>query len=74
METRIHMCINIAGAIRNKAFSGFTDDNGKPCTRKEAEEFLKSELLKGRRVLPMAECEGFDFQTGCPGHPINSEP
>jgi hypothetical protein len=23
----------------------------------------------GRRVLPMSdECEGFDYQTGCPGH------
>lgn len=30
---------------------------------------LCDELAKGRRVLPLGECDNFDYQTGCQGHP-----
>ena len=43
-------------------------DNGKECTDKEARDYLKECLNKGYKVIPFGECEGFDYQTGCPGH------
>jgi hypothetical protein len=43
--------------------------HGTAATRTEAIEWLYDELAKGRRVLPMGPpCEGFSYETGCPGH------
>ncbi len=73
--TTRHMCMNIAGALRNpQSLKSFTHDNGIPCTVAEARDFLRMEQYKGRRVIPLGEpCEGFDYQTGCPGHPMSKE-
>lgn len=69
-----HMSCNIAGLIRNtgkKSMKGFmSDENGKDLTDKEVRDYLRECLDKGYRVLPMGECEGFNYQTGCPGHEI----
>ena len=67
-----HMSCNIKGLLRNtgkKSMKGFfTMDNGKDCTDKEARDYLKECLDEGYKVIPFGECEGFDYQTGCPGH------
>ena len=62
------MCMDIEGALRNKSFGGFTNDDGTPCSKKDVKKFLQEQLSLGRRVIPLGKCEGFDYQTGCPGH------
>lgn len=69
------MSICIAGVLRwpDKTLADlFTEPDGQKRTGKYVRDFLKLQQAKGRRVLPMGddECEGFDYQTGCPGHPI----
>jgi hypothetical protein len=43
----------------------------------EAWNALADELAKGHRVIPVGDaCEGFSYQTGCPGHetsPVRSD-
>jgi len=65
-----HMCVDVAGALRNRSFSGMLDaDTGRELTRAEAKAALEKLLAQGVRVLPMAkECDGFSDQKGCPGH------
>lgn len=67
------MCIDVRGAIRNfnpREWRGtVTDDNGRELTIPEIKEWLMDELAKGRRVIPLGKpCEGFSYETGCPGH------
>lgn len=50
-------------------------------TRKDGTRFsageLKAEFIKmlgeGKKVIPIGECDNFDFETGCKGHPITEE-
>ena len=65
-----HCCMSIEGAIRNaKMLKGcITVDGYTLQTVKEIRDFMKGELAKGRRVLPMCRCSNFDYQTGCKGH------
>ena len=65
-----HMCISIDGAILNaKTLKGcITVDGYTLQTVKEIRDFMKGELAKGRRVLPMGKCSNFCYQTGCKGH------
>lgn len=64
------MSLNVKGALRNKFFVGFTDDKGRELTSKQAEAYLRICEFEGKRVIPISasNCEGFNFQTGCPGH------
>ena len=68
----IHMCLDIQGGINNaKMLKGAITVDGKTLkTVKEVKDFLRGQLALGRRVLPMGECDNFDYQTGCKGHPI----
>lgn len=71
--TTHHTCLDIRGAIRNgKKFlwtGMFLHDDGRKMNAAEAMETLLDELSKGRKVLPVGEpCEGFSYDTGCPGH------
>lgn len=65
-----HMCMSIDGAILNaKTLKGcITVDGYTLQTVKEIRDFMKGELAKGRRVLPMGKCSNFCYQTGCKGH------
>jgi hypothetical protein len=69
-----HVSMNIAGALRNfgkRSMAGLiTEDNGAEWTDKMVRDYLAECLAKGWRVIPCGDCEGFDYQTGCPGHPI----
>lgn len=74
MIVRRHMTINIEGALRNKKILNcFTDDNEKPMHPADVRKYLKQCLKEGKRVIPLSgePCEGFDYQTGCPGHVIS---
>ena len=73
MKMKMHMCINIEGAIANaKDLKGcITTDDGKVLnTIKEIEDFFRGQQAMGRKVLPLCDCDNFDYQTGCKGHII----
>ena len=61
----LHVRMDIAGAIRNRAFDCFTDDNGDAVPVREAEAGLKARLAAGEKYFPMCDCPDFDPQTGC---------
>ena len=65
-----HCCMSIDGAIINaKMLKGCITVDGRTLeTVKEIRDFMKGELAKGRRVLPMGKCSNFCYQTGCKGH------
>lgn len=71
----IHCCLDIRGGMRNaRMLKGcITVDGRRLDTVQEIRNFLQSQLDLGRRVLPMGDCEGFDYQTGCPGHYVEVE-
>lgn len=76
MKQIIHMCIDIAGALSyygKKSMRGLIkEDNGAEWTDKMVKDYFKKCLAEGKKVLPIsdANCKGFDYQTGCPGHPV----
>jgi hypothetical protein len=66
------MQMSIEGALRrtNKQLNGIMEtDDGKVLTGAQARKYLLECLAKGWRVIPCGDCEGFDYQKGCPGHP-----
>lgn len=71
-----HMCVDIQGALRRsdkELVRLFTDPDGVKRSGRYVRDFLKLELMRGKRVLPIGdECVGFDYVNGCPGH-INEE-
>jgi hypothetical protein len=78
MATQFHLCLDIRGALKNKlgkkSLKGlFHKDNGKSCTHEEAQDYLFDCLAKGWEVLPIGECENFDYKTGCRGHKIDND-
>jgi len=48
-------------------------DGTKFASVEEFKNSLYDELAKGHEVIPMGECEGFDYKTGCPGHDSSQE-
>lgn len=72
MGRRIHCCLSIAGGIKNaKDLRGCIAVDGKTLqTTAEVKNFLQGQLDMGRRVLPMGDCDNFDYQTGCKGHDV----
>ncbi len=66
----MHTCMNVSGAIKNaKSLKGCIEENGETLeTVAEIRACLNRHLAAGRRVLPLCDCLGFSFQTGCPGH------
>ncbi len=73
MSHYMHLCLDIRGAIQGTGWK-CVSRGGKPAKKAEAIEYLMDRLAEGKRVLPMAACEGFDFQNGCPGHEEADEP
>lgn len=68
----IHCCLDIKGGIMNaRMLKGvITVDGNTLNTVKEIRSFLQEQLDMGRRVLPMGDCDNFDYQTGCKGHTV----
>ena len=76
MKTTYHLCMSIDGAIENaRMLKGcITTDDGKTLqTVAEIRQFLYGQKALGRRVLPMCDCDNFDYQTGCRGHKQEEE-
>lgn len=68
----VHCCIDIRGMLwwpKRRLRGLMVDDAGKRLTPEQAREYLLDQIALGRRVLPLGgECEGFSYETGCPGH------
>jgi hypothetical protein len=65
---KYHLCLDIRGALNNGRTDGFRHDDGRPMTKQEGRDALYDELAKGRRMIPLGECDNFDYQKGCLGH------
>ena len=73
MSKRIHLCVDIRGLLNNTRFpSGYrnliANDDAEMLSPHAAREALYDHLAQGHKVLPTCDCEGFSYQTGCPGH------
>lgn len=67
-----HLSLSVRGALTNwtKKDMGrlLQHDDRRTMTASEAREALLEELSKGHEVVPMGECNNFDFKKGCLGH------
>lgn len=72
MKRRIHMCLSLSGALKNwdkRTWSSVAKDNNMSVSELK-DEFIKM-IAEGKKVIPMhEECEGFSYETGCPGHEV----
>ena len=75
MKRIIHMSLNIDGGIQNaRLLKGCITVDGRVLnTVKEIRAFLYEQKAMGRKVLPMGDCDNFDYQTGCMGHQVEAE-
>mgnify|MGYP000946287301 CR=1 FL=1 len=74
----LHMCADIRGLLENHrrkdSLKGvFKDKEGNPVSDESARDYLYECLMKGWRVIPVGECDNFDYQTGCMGHSSKAE-
>ena len=73
MSRTVHMAQSIRGALKNWSYpddyQGMMDDSGIALSPFEVREYFLQALSEGKELLPMGDCEGFDFKEGCPGHP-----
>lgn len=71
-KARYHYAINVENGIKRPlGLRGcITMTDGKILkTAEEVREFLRGQLALGRKYLPCGDCDNFDYQTGCKGHP-----
>ena len=76
MTKNFHMGIDVQGAQRmtDRQLSAlFTESDGSHRSGKYVRDYLKLQHYRGVRVLPMSDCPDWNFQTGCPGHPVEEE-
>jgi hypothetical protein len=66
---KFHVCQGIRGALWERRFGDFQQDNGDPMRPTEAFNALCDELAKGHEVIAHSECDNFDPIKGCLGHP-----
>lgn len=76
MTTNYHVCISVSGVLKQshreftKNFKGMVkDDTGRVLSIAEIREEFEQAQAKGWKVLPLADCDNFDHQNGCKGHP-----
>jgi hypothetical protein len=75
MSRHFHVSLDIQGFLlhhsRMRDYAGmFHRDDGSLMPPAEAKAELLRQLSMGRKMLPYGECEGFSYETGCPGHPV----
>lgn len=74
MSTTRHMRLDVAGALANgHGWKWVTGADGRPVKKRDAVRWLLARLSEGKRFLPIGECDNFDDNEGCLGHP-GSEP
>ena len=68
---KYHLCLPVRAALRwnkNQLDGILTTDDGRPMTIDEVFNTLCDELSKGHEVLPIGDCDNFDWKKGCMGH------
>lgn len=74
--TTYHWCQDVRGALKNwnkGQWEQVAADNNTTAIR--VKEQFRIMDFEGKRVIPISEpCEGFSYETGCPGHPVNDNP
>lgn len=75
MKRIIHLSLDIDGGIQNaRLLKGCITVDGRVLnTVKEIRAFLYEQKAMGRKVLPMGDCDNFDYQKGCKGHQVEDE-
>jgi len=75
--TTFHIAVSVAGSLRqtDSELAGLvTLDDGTEATGHQARQWLRIQQMKGRKLLPVGEpCEGWSYETGCPGHRTSME-
>lgn len=76
MSTTHHFCQSIRGALHHwtqrdwaRATKWIRKDDGSSYMPMELKNAMLEELAKGHGVLPVEECDNFDYKKGCLGHP-----
>lgn len=67
----MHMSLDIDGALKNaQMFKRCITVDGRVLnTVEEVRHFLYQQKAMGREVLPIGDCDNFDYKKGCLGHP-----
>jgi hypothetical protein len=71
-----HMHLSLRGALNwpkpqfKKLLKGITKADGSRFTSEELREAFYDDIAAGKEVVPVGECDNFDFKTGCLGHPV----
>ena len=79
MSRVTHCCLDLEGFLSTTRFPRgyvgvFRHDDGRPMSPQEARSTMFDQLRMGRKVIPVGPvCEGFSYQTGCPGHQKDAE-
>lgn len=80
MTRTIHVCLDVRGCIHNgewrRSLVGACYDSktSRKLTASEILDELLDHVAAGHKVIPYGNpCEGFSYETGCPGHPEGSE-
>ena len=70
-----HVSLDISGALKNPKclINAITYDGQILTKEKQIIEFLEYQQYLGHKLLPLGECEGFDYIKGCPGHIIEED-
>lgn len=76
MSRTIHMCISVRGVlsrndrdlVKEWGHGAITYKGKKLYSAIEIREAFFDELAKGHEVIPLGECDNFDFKEGCRGH------
>jgi hypothetical protein len=55
--------------LKELAQSITLDDGTHPRTAAQVRELFMDELAMGHEVVPMTDCDNFDYKKGCMGHP-----
>ena len=73
-----HMSLSVRGALskstrefRNQIVPMLQHDDGRPMSEHEARNALFDELAQGHEVIPIGDCDHFDYKKGCLGHPVS---
>jgi len=70
------MCQSITGPLAtfkasdwNRMAKAFTNDDGSRPTGEQVRQWFVDQLAMGHEVIPLGDCDNFDYKKGCLGHP-----
>lgn len=75
MKERFHICQSVQGALKNWKkidWNELARENKIPPEKLKV--LFRIMDFEGKKVIPIGKaCEGFSYETGCPGHLIEEE-